>query len=352
MKKPTEVLSIFENYTSKVDQEIETLLKSQKNLKMYDMMSYFFGYKDEELKDVKSYAGKRFRSGLCLILAHMYEVSEKALEVASAIEVFHNFTLIHDDIEDNDPLRRGRPTVWKLWGLNHGINTGDAQLILANLELIKGISKNNLNPEIQTFLNEKFLEVIEGQFMDFTLTDLSISDKLVTVDNYLEMIKNKSSVLIGAATKAAGLVAALSEKEIESLWNYGLNLGFAYQICDDIVSIWGEPNMTGKISYNDIREKKKTLPILHMYNSLDDEKKAKFKTIYDKYENLTEDEIEYVKQLLDETNSYDYAWSVLEEHCKISAAAINSLTLAKEHKDKLIEINKALLPNVREVCKC
>ena len=145
-------------------------------------------------------------------------------------------------------MRRGRPTVWKKWDIKHAINSGDAQLILAHQELMHGADnyKDAVEPLIP-FVNDTFLRVAEGQFLDFTLADLSINDPFVTVENYLKMIGRKSAVLVGASAKLAGLVAGKSKEECDALWDYGYNLGMAYQLNDDLLSIWGTAEETGKI---------------------------------------------------------------------------------------------------------
>jgi geranylgeranyl pyrophosphate synthase len=352
MKQPKNVLEIFNQYNTEVEGELRDLLNNQNNLKMYDMMSYFFGFLDENLQENKVYGGKRFRSGLCMLISSFYGKKADALEIASAIELFHNFTLIHDDIVDNDPLRRGRPTVWKLWGVDHAINTGDAQLMLVTLEMNKGICRLTNGFEIEKFLFQYFLEVGEGQYLDFYLTDQKINDVFVTEANYLEMIKKKSSVLISAATKAAGMIANVSDKELDLLWEYGLNLGMAYQICDDLVSIWGDAEITGKIAANDIREKKKTLPIIYLFREIKDDKKQKLTKIYNKNEDLSEAEIELFIKELDEVKAYDYTWNKLEEYKNKAISAVEGLSISAKDKETLVKIVYALLPNVKEICKC
>ncbi|MFA6422661.1 MAG: polyprenyl synthetase family protein, partial [Candidatus Buchananbacteria bacterium] len=241
MEAQDKIKELFGPYALEAETEIRRLLDEQPDFLMYKMLKYFFGFLDENLKPIQNYGGKRYRPGLCLMIAEMYGKKSEALEVAASIELYHNFTLIHDDIEDNDPLRRGRPTVWRLWGINHGINSGDALLILASKELNE-ISKKypEFSVNAVSFLNEKFKEVIEGQFLDFTLTDLPLGDAFVNEKNYLMMIEKKTSVLVGASARVASIIAQAGEKEQEALWQYGLNLGLAFQMQDDLISIWAD----------------------------------------------------------------------------------------------------------------
>ena len=172
MKKPENVLKIFEKYTPLVDGEIKRLISGQEKYEMYDMLSYFFGYLNEDLKPEEGYGGKRFRPGITLLISDFYGTAAKALCPACAVEIFHNFTLIHDDIEDNDPIRRGRPTVWKKWGVAHAINAGDAQLVLALTEVLNDTKLSaDKKAKIMSFLNEIYVKVMEGQFLDFTLAE-------------------------------------------------------------------------------------------------------------------------------------------------------------------------------------
>jgi len=348
MEKPKEILEIFKNYTPSVDKEIKLLLTRGRNLPIYDMMSYFLGYLDENFKKVKGYGGKHFRSGLCLLLSDFYGKKENALEVATSIEVFHNFTLIHDDIEDCDPMRRGRPTVWKLWGINHGINTGDAQLVLANIELSKAVKKY---PKVglisQEFLNERYLEVAEGQYLDFVLSEKSISDSFITEKNYMEMITKKSGVLVGTAAKTAGIITNQNKKECNLLWEYGLNLGLAYQLNDDLISIWGRAEKTGKVEAKDIEERKKTLPVIYLYQNLDEKLKNKFAKIYDSEGILSHDEISEVKSLLSENLAHDYVWAKIRKYLEKSEKAIQALSITENQKNTLVLINKALIPDMK-----
>jgi len=345
MKAPNTVLKRFEKYTPQVDAEIKKILAKQPRYEMYAMMEYFFGYRNEELKKINNYGGKHFRSGISLLLADFYKTSKKTIEAATAIEIFHNFTLIHDDIADCDPIRRGRPSVWKLWGINHGINTGDAQLVLANLELISG-QKNykKSTGNVIEYLNQRFLEVAEGQFLDFNLADNSIQDKNVNADSYLKMITKKSGVLVGASARVAGMIAGLGEKECSHLWEYGVNLGIAYQLHDDLASIWGNIEETGKVEEKDIEERKKTLPIIYAFSQLSQSKRKKFIEIYDQKENLSHDQISEIKNMLSEEDAHEYVWKQIQKYLEKSKNAIDSLSIKTTEKELLHQINSALIP--------
>lgn len=348
MNKPQEILKLLKKYVEPVDNEIKSLLSDQNDYLIYDMMSYFFGFKDETLKDISSYGGKRFRSGLCILIADFYGKADKALEVATSIEIFHNFTLIHDDIEDRDALRRGKPTVWKIWGINHGINTGDSQMILANIELTRALERNNsISNEIIGIVNKKYLEVIEGQFLDFCLEDLSIEHSDVNANKYLEMISKKSAVLVGTPAMAAGIVSGKANEEQGNLWDYGFNLGMAYQLRDDLASIWACEDETGKAECKDIKEKKKTLPIIYLFEKAADGDKEILSKIYHK-ENITDDDVEKIKILLEKYEVYNYVWDIAMQYLEKSLGALEKLEISNDQKQILKNINNALISDVKE----
>lgn len=347
MQKPIEVLNIFEKYTPLVDKEIQDLLAGQGDLFMYDMMSYFFGYLDEGMQQSSIYGGKRFRSGICMLLSDFYGNLHSPLEVASSIEIFHNFTLIHDDIADGDTMRRGRPTVWSKWGINHGINTGDAQLLLSSKEINRFILREPvLGVKILDYVTSKYLEVAEGQFLDFTYSELALDNPEISEENTRRMIEKKSGVLVGVSTKCAGLINGLPADECEALYDYGFNLGLAYQLADDLMSIWGTADESGKDELMDLYDKKKTLPIIYLYNNVNAKDKVKLTSLYAKKGNLTKEEVLYVKNLLDTSGAEKYVLSKARERVAIVDASVNKLTIKDEDKEVLHHITRALLPNV------
>lgn len=349
MQNPIEVLDIFGKYTPLVDNEIRGLLDEQTNLLMYDMMRYFFGYLDENLKPITGFGGKRFRPGIALLLADFYGTLDKTVEIASAIEIFHNFTLIHDDIEDRDLLRRGRPTVWNKWGINHGINTGDAQLILVSLEFDRFARKNpDIAAQVNALTNKRYLTIAEGQYLDFHLSELPINHPEVNEESNLDLIGRKSGVLVGLPAEVAGIVAGKSDEECRMLWEYGYNLGLAYQLSDDLVSIWGNADASGKSELADIKEKKKTLPVIHLYEVSADDERQVLETLYNKSNDLSAEEMAKVKQLLDASDSYDFVWAKIQSCLTIVETSIDKLSITDEQKIILKNINNALITDPRK----
>lgn len=354
MNTPDDILQLLKKYNQAVETEIDGFLKKKKGdaSDMYGMMRYFMGFTDETFAGPKVYGGKRFRSGLCLLIADLYGIEKGkkvALKGAASLELFHNFSLIHDDIVDKDPLRRGRPTVWKLWGVDYAINTGDAQLILSQMKALEACEIDaKRGVEMSQFLLEKYLEVIEGQHLDFFLTALKTGDERVDEKSHYQMIGKKTAVLIGAAAVCAGIASGKSAKEQALLWKFGYSLGMAYQLNDDIVSIWGAPEITGKISFNDLREKKKTLPVIHAFASLPEKEKKEFQAIYDKETSLDEEDLKKILAYLEATSAHEYARKQVLLYLKRAEKAVSELSISQEGKETLSVLSKMLLVEVKK----
>jgi geranylgeranyl diphosphate synthase type II len=214
--------------------------KEPKNL--YDPIHYILGL-----------GGKRMRPVLTLMSAEVFDADyKKALPAALAVEVFHNFSLIHDDIMDDAPLRRGNVTVHEKWDINTGILSGDAMLILAYQYFEK--YEPAIFRELAKLFSKTALEVCEGQQWDVdfeTRTDVSIPE-------YLKMIQYKTAVLVAAAMKMGAIIAETSEENANLIYDFGLNLGLAFQLQDDYLDAFGNPETFGKQVGGDIIENKKT----------------------------------------------------------------------------------------------
>lgn len=202
--------------------------------------------------------GKRVRPVLTLMAADsIANKFEKALPAALAIEIFHNFSLVHDDIMDNALYRRGRLSVHKKWNTNIAILSGDAMLILSYKSL--EIYKSNTYLKLCKVLTDCALDVCKGQQMDMDFTDkIDISE-----EQYFEMVKLKTGVLIGAALKMGAIAVDADENICESFYEFGLNLGILFQLQDDYLDVFGEENIFGKVSGGDIQENKRTLLFIH-----------------------------------------------------------------------------------------
>lgn len=207
----------------------------------------------EPIRYILSLGGKRMRPILTLMATEIFNVDcQKALNAATAVEVFHNFSLIHDDIMDDAPLRRGHETVHEKWNINTGILSGDAMLILA-YQYFEAYEPKIFR-ELAKLFSKTALEVCEGQQYD---VDFETRDD-VSILEYLKMIEYKTAVLVGAAMKMGAIVAETSETNANLIYEFGLNLGIAFQIQDDYLDAFGDPLTFGKQVGGDIIENKKT----------------------------------------------------------------------------------------------
>lgn len=224
----------------------------------------------EPIEYIIKLGGKRMRPVLTLMGADIFDVDyQKAMPAALAVEVFHNFTLIHDDIMDGAPLRRGKTTVHEKWNINTGILSGDAMLILA-YQYFESYEPKTFKKLAKLF-SKTALEVCDGQQLD---VDFETRND-VTIDEYINMIRLKTSVLVAAALKMGAIVAETSEENADLIYDFGLNLGLAFQLQDDFLDTFGDSKTFGKQVGGDIMENKKTylyLKALEVANNNDQEK--------------------------------------------------------------------------------
>lgn len=227
------------------------------------MLRYPLGWVDQHNQPYSQPTGKRIRPLLLLLTTEAAGGDwHTALPAAAAVEILHNFSLIHDDIQDNSPTRHGRPTVWKVWGNPDAINVGDAMLCLA-FHALETLSSQALAPQtvlaIWRVFNQMTLELTRGQYLDMHFEKVAN----VSVDDYLSMINGKSAALVSACAQIGALIATQDETVGQSYAEFGLNLGIAFQIHDDVLGIWGDPTVTGKSVATDILSRKKSLPVLY-----------------------------------------------------------------------------------------
>lgn len=227
---------------------------------LHAMMCYHLGW-EGEVAGPKA-TGKRIRPLLVLLTASASGGRwKRALPAATAIELVHNYSLIHDDIEDNSDLRRGRPTVWKQWGIAQAINTGDAMFSLAHLALL-GL-RETTSPEIAleaaAIFQNTCLQLTQGQHLDIAYEERND----LTLNDYWPMIEGKTAALLAACTELGALIAETSEQIRQAYRDFGLHLGLAFQALDDLLGIWGDTDRTGKSTASDLVEGKKTLPVLY-----------------------------------------------------------------------------------------
>ncbi|MCG2610146.1 polyprenyl synthetase family protein [Flavobacterium sp. SM15] len=263
----------------------------------------------EPIQYILSLGGKRIRPVLTLMGAEVFDANYKsALAAATAVEVFHNFSLVHDDIMDDAPLRRGHETVHEKWDLNTGILSGDAMLILAYQFF------EHYRPEIFRDLAKLFsktaLEVCEGQQWD---VDFETRDD-VSIPEYLKMIEYKTAVLVGAAMKMGAIVAETSQENANLIYDFGLNLGIAFQLQDDYLDAFGDPLTFGKQVGGDIIENKKTYLYLKAVEFAQEDIKEQLLHLFSIHPNNNSDKIASVKTIFNQTGASEATQQAIREY--------------------------------------
>jgi len=300
-----------------------------------------FGDKPDSLYDPVKYilgiGGKRVRPVLTLMSCSSFNCNPiLALEASLSVELFHNFTLIHDDIMDSAHTRRGKETVHKKWGLNSGVLSGDVMLIMA-YQLLENYDSETFF-ELNQLLNKTAKQVCEGQQMDM---DFELKSDVV-FDEYIQMIKFKTAVLLGCALKMGAVVAKASKKDQENLYQYGINLGLAFQFQDDYLDTFGNESKVGKKIGGDILENKKTV-LFHMaiQNSNDFQKNH----ILDLYNSNTvfNNKIKQVTSLFKETKADIDSLELVDQYTKKAIQYINMLSISEDKKNEFILFSKELM---------
>ena len=257
----------FEDLSAQMLAQLEKALKAavahirDHNLEaMRHMLAYHMGWEGDGAGPRA--AGKRIRPLLALLTnAAAGEAWQQALPAAVAVELIHNFSLIHDDIQDNSPMRHGRPTVWKLWGIPQAVNAGDAMLTLAHLALLElegSIPAETVLHAVR-LLQETCLSLTKGQFLDIAYEARGTLD----LEAYWPMVSGKTAALLATCTEIGPLVAGADATCCAAYREFGHSLGLAFQAQDDLLGIWGDASLTGKSAESDLLAGKKSLPVLY-----------------------------------------------------------------------------------------
>lgn len=308
---------------------------------LYGQMRYHIGWVDASFSPVTANAGKLLRPTLLLLAyeaagtnglaAREADTSDKpaeylsrALPAAAALELTHNFTLIHDDIEDGDTERRHRATVWKLWGIPQAINTGDGMLALARLALW-GVLEQGVEAAIAVrlaaALDRVCLVITEGQYLDISFEE----HVAVPVALYLDMIRRKTAELMACAAEMGGLLGTRDEETVRRLRSFGQAMGIAFQVRDDMLGVWASSEESGKTPAGDIYRRKKSLPILHALEHANASDQHLLRQVYRQREPVTEAQVDEVLAIFARTETRAYCRAFLAEQCRLASAALASV---------------------------
>ena len=282
----------------------------------------------EPIKYILNLGGKRLRPVLTLLSADIFSGQvNKALDAALAIEMFHNFSLIHDDIMDDAPTRRGKPTVHEKWNTNTAILSGDALLVMANkaLETYDPVTFFKLT----TLFNKTALEVCEGQQYDFDFESLTT----VTSEEYVRMITLKTSVLIATALKFGAIIASASPQNSEAIYSYGLNLGIAFQLQDDYLDVFGTSDF-GKQKAGDIIANKKTILYIKAMALAESQDRDRLVKLY-QLKGYNEQKMKEVIAVFKKYKIAGYIEREIAEYTQKAVQSIDSLTVGNKSKEVL-----------------
>lgn len=289
--------SVFASRVAAIDDEIKAVLaQPEPHLQpFYGMMLYHLG-----LDLAQPARGKRLRPLLCsLVFEALGGEPRRVMPAAAALELLHNFTLIHDDIEDQDPTRHHRATVWSVWGEPQAINTGDGMYATSRLAVQRLRSLGFPAERILDFaclLDQACVRVCEGQFLDIsfeTRTD-------VTAERYRSMVARKTGALIAASAEGAAVLATDDQRLRDALARFGDDYGQAFQAHDDLMGIWGTTDRTGKVELNDLAKRKKTLPIVLAFERASPKVAAELGALYGAPAPLPQASVERVREILDD----------------------------------------------------
>ena len=284
----------------------------------------------EPIHYILQLGGKRLRPILTLMTAEIFGCDyKKALDAALSVEVFHNFSLVHDDIMDDAPLRRGKTTVHEKWDINTGILSGDAMLIMA-YQLFENYEPKAFQ-DLAKLFSKTALEVCEGQQYD---VDFETRDD-VTISEYLKMIEYKTAVLVGAAMKMGAIVANASQDCQNSIYDFGKNLGIAFQLQDDYLDAFGDPKTFGKQVGGDIIENKKTYLYLKALEFSDVSDRRQLEQLYGVNPTDASDKIDTVKQLFVSSGSAEVTKKEIENYTQKAFSVLESLKISEDNKEAL-----------------
>ncbi len=287
---------------------------------------------------ILSLGGKRIRPVLTLMAADIFGADcKKALPAAIAVEMFHNFSLVHDDIMDDAPLRRGQETVHEKWNVNTGILSGDAMLILA-YQYFEDYEPLIFRALAKLF-SETALQVCEGQQWDVDFE----SHDAVTIPQYLKMIEYKTAVLLGAAMKMGAIVAQTSQENCSHIYDFGLNLGIAFQLQDDYLDVFGDPETFGKQTGGDIIENKKTYLFIKALEFATAGQKEQLKTLYASQSDNNNEKIAEVTQIFEQSGAGNATREAISHYTLKAFATLEQMDIADDKKQLLKKFGEKLM---------
>ena len=308
----------------------------------YDVLRYNMGWVDADANPIATRTGKALRPTLCLLICEAVG-GDPALAIPGAVSVefIHNFSLVHDDIQDQDEVRWGRPTVWSIWGKPKALVAGNLLRAVAD-QALWNLNKQGLDYAVATkvvhLLTESYLSMIEGQYLDVAYE--GHSDTGLT--EYLDMISRKTGALIRCSVNIGAVIGTKDTLSIKAFQNFGRSLGYVFQIRDDMLGTWGEEKKTGKPVGSDIRRKKNSLPIVHAMAKSKGIQQRRLKSIYAKT-HVSGQDVADVLDIMTTVGSQEYAENLVQEHGSLAMEAIDDVDIPPSNQCEISQIVEFLL---------
>lgn len=318
----------LESYSQLVEQEIASIELPQSPSNLYDPLRYFM-----------TLGGKRMRPILTLMGAELFGTNRaEAIHAAVAVEVFHNFTLIHDDIMDEAPLRRNKETVHVKWNQNIAILSGDVLFVKAYQLL--AMQQGAHLPALLEIFNKTAIEVCEGQQMDMDFE----SRNDVSIPEYVEMIRLKTSVLLGCALEMGAIIANASKEDRHLLYEFGQHIGIAFQIQDDILDLYADPDKFGKQVGGDVISNKKTLLNLKAMELANTDQKSQLERLSTEQDAVLK--VAHTKKIYSEIGAKESCEAEMQEHYTFAMNALSQIQLSEENKKPLVALADYLMVRI------
>ena len=322
----------FNRFRDQIETEIKSLVLEE-GFPLYRMMGYHMGWLDEYGEAAEVESGKRIRPTLSLLACEALGGDVKAvLPAAAAVELVHNFSLIHDDIQDGNSERHNRPTVWWVWGPAQAINAGDGMHALARLALLRQTGEG-MSPERTLkavgLLDQACLRLCEGQYLDLTYQErVDISQ-----DAYFKMVEGKTAALISCAAELGAVMSSAEEPVVQAMAQFGAKLGTAFQIRDDILDLWGQQD-TGKPLAGDILNKKKSLPIVYAIENASGAERRTLGDVYFKRVMEPED-IDKIIEVLGTLGAREFCQAKADALCNEAVQSLKDAGLTPQQSEGL-----------------
>lgn len=327
------LLPLLDRYGRRIEAELKRALAGR-DLVHYTEMRYHLGWEDREGRAVDARSGKLLRPLLCVTSCEAVGGdADTALPLAAALELLHNFSLIHDDIEDDSPQRHGRDAVWRVWGIAQALNAGDGMFALAHVVLDRlseiGVEAQQVLAATR-LLDNASLRLCEGQYLD-----LAFEERLdVSCADYLTMVSGKTAALMAAAAASGALVGQAPPVAVNAFERFGEKLGFAFQIRDDVLGIWGESRETGKPTGEDLSARKKSFPVVYTMESAPAPDREELRAIYAK-EALDEDDVARAAALLEKSGARARSQNAAAKYAGEALAHLDGLELMPDRRRDL-----------------